>query len=216
MFKKLFLATFMSACAFSINAGAQADLAKISEEMFQQSNSHYIIADAYKDGLLKEGQKYELTFDKGVFSIDGAAVSEPMQTLYLEKWRAFLSKQGTQEYQATSLRIESTFRLKDIENPKSSMRNPPAEKTIPSYNQKAIDGIVKMMEADGIINETEGFTIKFKNNNLKVNNKRLTSSMNDKYVPLFKEATIGNKHSTFYMGSSGTKTHIQPLGLEIN
>lgn len=216
MVKKNVLFTLLAVCFFSITAMAQDNLENISKGLFLRSNENYILIDAYKDGLLKEGQDFELTVEKGVFSLDGVAISEPMQTLYFDKWRVFLLEQKKSDYTAYSLRISSTLRLKKIEDPKYYLRNPEKEDAATTFNLKTIDNIVKMMIADKLINEEDGFTIEYKNNNVKVNNEWLTSSMKKKYVALLKKATVNSNDSSFYIGTSGKKIHLPPQEIQID
>jgi|GEM_PF-5768960 len=75
-------------CTFAISKKEVTKLTAISKEMYEQGNEKYVYVDAYKDGLLKDGEDFILDFDDNNMVLNGKEMPEA----YKEKHKQFLSE----------------------------------------------------------------------------------------------------------------------------
>lgn len=76
----------------SANAQTRADtLDAISKQMYSEGNRYFLIIEAYKDGFIREDQRFDYQkFDKdSLVTIDGKIVPEPYQSRYLSLIASF-------------------------------------------------------------------------------------------------------------------------------
>ena len=73
-------------------AAAQAQAAEveaISKKMFSEGSERFIIAEALKDGFIREGQRFHYKHNDSLITIDGKVVPEPYQKRYLTLLKEF-------------------------------------------------------------------------------------------------------------------------------
>lgn len=176
--------------------------------MYRDNNSNYIIVDAYSDGFLKEKQDFEIFIDNDHITINSLYIEPKVQTVYIDKYRAFLANQNKGKKLTGTIRIKSTFKLADIENPESKFRRRSVVQPqirVTNFNESCIDAIESEMEKDHLISFINGYSFYYKNGLVTVNGKPLPKALNKKYATHFKECQIDKNSQTASIRKTSSK-----------
>lgn len=166
-------------CTFAISKKEAAKLEAISKEMYEQGNEQYIYVDAYKDGLLKDGEVYTIMYDSNDILLSGKPVSDA----YKEKYRRFLfEKQGGK---VVSGKGTGTLRVKDFYDKSSCFRRnySTTAQTVAKLNAHfAMDAIINEMVKDGVLKDATKYSFQWKRNAIRINGEKLPKSVAQKYI----------------------------------
>ncbi len=112
--------------SFAISKKEAAKLEAISKEMYEQGNEKYLYVDAYKDGLLKDGDDFVLDFDNNNMALNGVE----LPAAYKEKHKQFLSDK--QNSAVVTGKGKGTLHVKDIYDNSSCFRKNTNKMKLPS------------------------------------------------------------------------------------
>lgn len=113
-------------CTFAISKKEAAKLEAVSKEMYEQGNDKYLYVDAYKDGLLKDGEDFILDFDGNNMVLNGKEMPET----YKEKHKQFLSEKLNGA--SVTGKGKGTLHIKDIYDNSSCFRRNTNKMKLPS------------------------------------------------------------------------------------
>jgi|GEM_PF-3418924 len=161
------------------------ELFMISMTMFSSGNSNYIIADAARDGLIKDGQPYEINYENGKVTIKGKTLTDAQQRQYSGRFKRFLSAynkiDGPNGWSGTSLSI------KDLRDPESHLRkgNDVVPLFVPGTNIDYTDYIVYQMHKDGLVDTAYEVRAEYSPRGIFANGEPLSGALAEKYKALF-------------------------------
>lgn len=67
-------------------------LDSLSEEFIYNSNEYFLVVDAYSDGLIEEGEPYEIAVNKTFVTVNGNPLPAKLQKKYMNKLDAYWNK----------------------------------------------------------------------------------------------------------------------------
>lgn len=171
--------------SFAINKKEAAKLEAISKEMYEQGNEKYLYVDAYKDGLLKDGDVYTISYDTNSIELNGKPLPEPYHTAYKKKMAMFNAEKM---HYATvgQARGTGTLRVKDIYDKKSCFRKSigpkPMTAVIKVFQTIAVDAVIDDMKKDGVLKGADKFSFQWKRNTIRINGEKLPKDVAKKYI----------------------------------
>lgn len=179
-------------CALSAKTDT-AKLSTISQKMYDEGNKNYLLADAVKDGLIKEGKSYSYAYEKGLIKINGETLTEPYKTQYEEKMEAFLKKEG-REGQIFSMR-GSRMRVDELgtDTYKDHTEKVPENSTIIAERQDYQEGMEKIlseMSKDGLVKDVNNTRIKWNYRGVFADGKKLKADAEQKYTAMLEDLKV--------------------------
>jgi hypothetical protein len=158
-----------------------ARLEAVSREMFAAGNSYFIIVEAFKDGFIKENERFHYKNSDSLILINGKAVPQPYQRRYLKLLADFKAagqtRSGIGSLQCDGINMELVL------DPKSSLRDRREEYAI----DNATGIITNEMTAEGIADTTRYLKIEYNTSGIYVNGRRLEGKVAEKYEMRFLE-----------------------------
>lgn len=136
----------------------------VIKKMQKAKNGNFILVQAYKDGLLKEGEPYEFKYAADVIFIDGKELPEYEQQKYRQMYKEVYGKRAKSMY--SSVR-SGGMKVEQIFDRESSLWYPhgcPIKTTLSSnekQRKKVIKLITKNMEDDGLMPNPNKYSISF-------------------------------------------------------
>lgn len=171
-------------CTFAISKKEAAKLEAISKEMYEQGNEKYLYVDAYKDGLLEDGEVYTIMFDSNNMMLSG----KPLPDAYKEKYRRFLSEKQDGEF--VSAKGTGTLQVNDIYDKKSCFRRnySTTAQTAAKLNAHfATEAVINEMAKDGVLKDATKFRFQWKRNTIRINNEKLPKGVAKKYIAMLEK-----------------------------
>lgn len=175
-----------SATEIADTISEKEQLIRISSELFNKGDMHYVLVDAVIDGRLKDRDNYDLKVEEGVVQFKSHPLSAAQQKKYTEKLAVCKkAHKGKGKFYSSML---GTIHLDEILNPNSEFRNPL------TYADPEIDGvpfseyIMTEMQKDGLIDRAHQVRIIYTDSTITVNNKKLAGELHRKYDELYKKA----------------------------
>jgi len=180
----------IAACTLlSFTAGAQhkEELKTISRQMYADGDISFILVDAYNDGLLDEGEAYQLVYSDGDITLNKEALPKPFARLYAERLKAFDAASG--KGATNRVLTGEGLKLNKILDPNSDFRMAYARQISGNAqsmrNDKALARIVMAMAGDKLIDTVAGYYFVYNKSGIQVNNLKLSGQLDNKYRDMF-------------------------------
>lgn len=161
-------------------------LDNISRQMEKERNSNFMIVQAYKDGLVKEGEPFSFMYQAGKVSLNNRELTGYEQQKYSQMYKNYLGKgreNGMYSYETGGLKLE------EILNPASGFRKSTAVsyKQITKHNargNRVIKVIKREMERDGLMTSPDSYSIEYNSEGVFLNGLTPPSDLYAKYERL--------------------------------
>ena len=169
---------------------SKTKLATISNELYNVGNKNYVIADAIKDDLLKDGDAIHLTYDreKELLNIVDVHMSDAQKTTYSAKAVRFIEMHKDSISFFSSM--HSTVSFADIADTNSSFwdnrRN--VIRYVQGTNMTYREYIVQDMQKGGSIAPNGPYNITFSEKGIFINGQKLNEEQSNRYKELFFKA----------------------------
>jgi|GEM_PF-2554821 len=184
--KSLLLAMAMPILSFAGKTDT-TKLSDISQKMYDEGNRNYLLADAVKDGFIKEGKSYSYSYEKGEIKINAETLPEPYKTQYEQKMDAFLKKER-REGQIFSMR-GSKMRVDELGSNtfKDHTLSEPEKETVLAEReeyQKGMENLLGEMVKDGLVKDANNTKIKWNYRGVFADGKKLKADAEKKYIAM--------------------------------
>lgn len=193
-----------------INFLEQQRLAELSEELFRNGHQGFIIAELVRDGYIKKGEKYKVSYKNGKFSIEGKSLPAEVIKNYEAKMAKFTAVHPStatvwwsleDTYDATNTADE--FNLKLGGGIPSDYEKEQKEKEREANFWK----FIQAMHKDGLLDTNSYYLVEYKKDGLYVNAIKLTGGKEKKYTDWL--------HALGYTAAKGMRTERVPDGVKI-
>ncbi len=193
-----------------MNILEQQRLKKLSEELFRDGHQGFIIAELVKDGYIKKGEKYKVTYKNGKFSMEGKSLPTDAIKTYEAKMTKFTAAHPStatvwwsleDTYDATNTADE--FNLKLGGGTPSDYEKEQKEKEREANFWKFMQALHK----DSFLDTNSYYLVEYKKDGLYVNAIKLTGSKEKKYTEWL--------HALGYTAAKGMRTERVPDGVKI-
>lgn len=188
----------------------QQRLKEMSEELFRNGHQGFIIAELVKDGYIKKGEKYKVSYKNGKFSMVGKSLPAEVIKTYEAKMAKFTAAHPStatvwwsveDTYEATNTADE--FNLKLGGGTQSDYEKEQKEKEREANFWKFMQALHK----DGLLDTNSYYLVEYKKDGLYVNAIKLTGSKERKYTEWL--------HALGYTADKGMSTERVPDGVKI-
>ncbi len=160
------------------------ELYSISSVMFLEGDLNYIVVDAVRDGLLKDGEHYDIEHKNGIVIFKGKSMTVAQQRPYNTRYNRFIKEHDKSARFAGSL--EGTVKLSDILNPSSSFRmKPEVPVFVPGTSTTYSDYIIYEMHKDGLVDTAHEVRMEYSPRGIFANGVPVRGALAEKYKALF-------------------------------
>jgi len=193
---------------------SQRYLDSVSDRLLYNNNENYILIDAYNDGLIRQGDAYDIIYKDGVLKINGLELTGDMADKYIPRVNTYISRYGLPKYETFhvagkhfDLRTAAsyfgrwgnnlTYTVHDKNNDK--VKGPLADAALDQYinyifgkNQATVikdSIIICSLFKDKLIDNKHGFNVRFSKDEILINNKKLEGEQKTKYLALSRDNT---------------------------
>lgn len=193
-----------------INFLEQQRLAEMSEELFRNGHQGFIIAELVKDGYIKKGEKYKVSYKNGKFSMEGKSLPADAIKTYEAKMGKFTAAHPStatvwwsveDTYEATNTADE--FNLKLGGGTPSDYEKEQKEKEREANFWKFMQALHK----DGLLDTNSYYLVEYKEDGVYVNAIKLTGGKARKYTEWL--------NAMGYTAGKGMLTESVPDGVKI-
>lgn len=171
----------------------RSELKKVSQLMYQEGNPNYLDVDALCDGIIVPDTKYELSNANGI-TINNSPLPAWLKPAYEKKFRSFQRLADSSNVMTMISTSSNGLRLKDVFNENSTFRkrkmkapSPAAMVAANPEADKALYTLVKMLKADKLIDDEDGYDVSYHADGLFVNNVKFSKRKAAKYVAAMKK-----------------------------
>ncbi len=193
-----------------MNISEQQRLKELSEELFKNGHQGFIIAELVKDGYIKKGENYKVSYKNGRFTLEGKSLPVDVIKTYEAKMAKFTAAHPStatvwwsleDTYEATNTADE--FNIKLSGHTPSDYEREQKEKERDENFKK----LIQAMDKDGLLDIKSYYLVEYKKDGLYVNAIKLTGSKERKYTEWL--------HALGYTAEKGMSTESVPDGVKI-
>lgn len=191
--KSLLLAVALPILSF---AGSKTDTAKLnalSQKMYDEGNRNYLLADALKDGFIKEGKSYSYAYENGHIKINAEELPEPYKTQYEQKMAAFLKKEHKEgqifSMRGSKMRVDELGKDRYKDNTASSAETEVAVAEREDYQQNMEKMLAEMVK-DGLVKDANNTKIKWNYRGVFADGKKLNAVAEKKYIAMLQDMKV--------------------------
>lgn len=184
----LIVGVFCSSRSFAFS---QADsstsnaLRRIARQMFLEHNHNFILAQMLTDGVLRDGDSYDILYRKKEFLLNGEKLEEPyhgyyvgMMLMYQKDDRYGFSMKGERISISQLLDPSSSYRkLENMDSINAAFR----------LQEKQTDTMVAQMIDDRIVREWQPVLVECDAKGLHVNGEKLPAELDARYMAILRK-----------------------------
>ncbi len=167
-------------------------LAEVSRLLFAEGKIEYILADAMKDGYLRDGDEFTIVMNENDVQFAGIKMTKEQEAQYNDKYRLFREYYLCPDCHGG---VTATIRYSDLTNQNSALREGDFLLTVNSNRRyESMMLVMSEMHNDGLIDTNYRSDIFYAGERFMVNKTTLTKSEAAKYIKLLKKYSLTDKN----------------------
>jgi hypothetical protein len=201
MKSKLFLMVLLMNAVLThaqLSDSLRNELKKVSDELYGQKNSNFMIVDAILDGQIKSDVHYAFSCDSIVI-INNKHLAPALEKRYIGK----LNQMGSPNSKTTRFSREGTVTLKELFDSSSFFR----QSFDRNPNFLIRKQLIPLLTEDLLLDTTTSYTVFYDSSGLYLNNVRLKDNTAAKYIQLIQSLGYYPHSKRDNLQFSGNKTH---------
>ncbi|MBW7913765.1 MAG: hypothetical protein H3C54_08750 [Taibaiella sp.] len=161
--------------------------------MFAEGKIEYILADAMKDGYLRDGDKFTIVMNENDVQFAGVKMTKEHEAQYNDKYRLYKEYYGCPDCHGG---VTATLRRSDLTNQNSVLREGDFLLTVNSnMRQEKTMQLIEEMHEEGLIDKNYKVEIFYVGKFFTVNGTMLTGSESAEYIKLIKQYGLSSKNT---------------------
>jgi len=159
------------------------NLDSLSDEYLKVGDVHCLVIDAVKDGLIKPDKCYDIQFSHNILTVNGQVASKEMSAKYLDKIRQLNKYRGLPDNDYCNFASISGSPGVSIDKPEPYI-SAETRKRQEEQRTYACKLLVNILLSDQLIYSTDEVSIRYTDDGIWINNRKLSVKQERKYTPL--------------------------------